>query len=956
MDTANLSYAHVAATLFGSVMFAGIGLIIGRRVFPHFKLHRTAIKGLEPAASSAPILPIPGESGRLLPTDILGLEGNIIRYCDGSFGKAYSFEPANTLYDDGRITEQRIEDLKTILKFDKPPNTIIQFRFSNATDDGRVLKDHLRSRDNEGSDPVACVLQATNLTLYEEAIRTGQVMGQTATVWMRVPARDKADNGLWSGAFPSIIRSVRETGLLRFLRDPIVKVRNSVGEQVVNRELKAEAECRAKASRVFQAFETNFPKKLKLREMRTHELFAALFHSHRRDHSDSPVLASHRRVDIRRYLASTRIESNSGSFVRHNGTPVSLVSLKSLPNGFVTADVMRYITATRNLCFPHEIVVDLMTTEKQVAKKDLQKRIDRIEGSRNTWLGFRNLKKDAVVIKGDLENLLEQVEADNEEICRLRMNVIVFADRSKGMRETRRQLEILDDRCDAVISAIRKKIGADAVRDDDVRQRALYPRMLAGELSAKRTGQELTETADSVIAFVPTETSWSGSPTPHSIFTTPNGQMFGIDLYDRSLIKSPTVIVTAASGEGKSFLASMLITDIRAHRGNVKVRVMDYRHSFKPICRLFGGRHIEFNEANPRPINIWNYPGIEIGTPPTKRQLAMVLMDIMILSRTPKADAIASAVAATVIDEVYKMALSRNGHGRPKFQPTLGHFLDILKSYHWNAGEERQANELYLKLNVHRKDPWLNAPTHPEYDEPSMFDVFELSGISSLDEKIRESVGFRISAQIMQEIGEENSLHQKTPILFLCDEMREINRHFPAIQELIAEATVTGRKEGLVTILFSQAYEHFTGTPEQPNTTGIDLVKNSGVKMIGKQIGGFGRLADDCELAPETIAAIRGIRNQYGRYTQWVFVIGSGVDKIVQMAEIHLSPVMLWANTNDTNEANARRLVENLRPDLPLDVIVTWLAARYPSGLSAVGLKSLSDADLNELMGGASQQ
>ncbi len=427
--------------------------------------------------------------------------------------------------------------------------------------------------------------------------------------------------------------------------------------------------------------------------------------------------------------------------------------------------------------------------------------------------------------------------------------------------------------------------------------------------------------------------------------------MFGLDLYDRSLIKSPTVIVTAASGEGKSFLASMMITDIRAHRGDVKVRVMDYRFSFKPICKLFGGRHIEFTESDPKPINIWNYPGIENAIAPTKRQLSMVLTDIMILSKSPKTDAITSAVAATVIDEVYKMALSRNGFGRPKFQPTLGHFLDVLKSYHWGEGERNLAGELYLKLNIHRKDPWLNAPTHPEYDEPSMFDVFELSGISSLDEKIRESVGFRISAQIMQEIGEEDAQNQKTPILFVCDEIREINRHFPAIQELIAEATVTGRKEGLVTILFSQAYEHFTGTPEQPNITGIDLVKNSGVKMIGKQIGGFERLADDCELAGETIAAVRGIRNQYGRYTQWVFVVGSGADKIVQMAEIHLSPVMLWANTNDTNEANARRLVENLRPDLPLAFIVTWLAAKYPSGLTAPGLTAISDAYLQELMG-----
>ncbi|MBX7062848.1 MAG: hypothetical protein K1X52_14435 [Pyrinomonadaceae bacterium] len=949
MDTANLSFAHVAISLFGSLFSVGLALVVGYRIVPAFKAHKghLAVHSNPNAVQNTKIT----HPGRLFPTEIAGLDSNIIRYRDGSYGKAYVFEPANSLYVDGNVTEQRIEELKTILKFEKPKNTIIQFRFLNLPDTGEVLRDHLRSRDEETADPIAGVLHATNLSLHEEAIRSGNVMRQTATVWIRVPVRDPADKGMLSSLLPSLFRDVKENGIAYFLRSPFLRMRNRESELLVKREIRSEAVCRSKASRIFQSFEANFPRSLHLREMNRSEVFEALFISHRREHRSVPMLPNSAFVDIRRYLCSTEIESLRDQFVRHNGTPVSLVSLKTLPNGFVTADVMRYLTATRALGFPHEIVVDLMTTEKQAAKKDLQKRIDRIEGSRNTWLGFRNLKKDAIVIKSDLENLLEQVESDNEEICNLRLDVIVFAGRSKGAKETRKQLELLDERCDAVVSAIRKKIGADAVREDAVRQRALYPRMLAGELSAKRTGQELTETADSVIAFVPTETSWRGSKRPHSIFTTPNGQMFGLDLYDRSLIKSPTVIVTAASGEGKSFLASMLITDIRAHRGNVKVRVMDYRHSFKPICRLFGGRHIEFTEKQPRPINIWNYPGIEHGVPPTKRQLAMVLTDILILSKTPKTDAITSAIASTVIDEVYKMALARNGYGRPKFQPTLGHFLDILKSYHWNPGEERQANELYLKLNIHRKDPWLNAPTHPEYDEPSMFDVFELSGISSLDEKIRESVGFRISAQIMQEIGEENERNQKTPILFLCDEMREINRHFPAIQELIAEATVTGRKEGLVTVLFSQAYEHFTGTPEQPNVTGIDLVKNSGVKMIGKQIGGFERLANDCELAPETVAAIRGIRNQYGRYTQWVFVIGSGADKIVQMAEIHLSPAMLWANTNDTNEANARRLVENIRPDLPPEIVVSWLASKYPTGLTAVGLTGISPIDLNELGG-----
>ena len=78
--------------------------------------------------------------GRLFPTEILGLEGNVVRYRDGSFAKAYRFEPANTLYDDERLTELRVEELKTLLKFEKPDKTIIQFRFVNKPDDGATLR------------------------------------------------------------------------------------------------------------------------------------------------------------------------------------------------------------------------------------------------------------------------------------------------------------------------------------------------------------------------------------------------------------------------------------------------------------------------------------------------------------------------------------------------------------------------------------------------------------------------------------------------------------------------------------------------------------------------------------------------------------------------------------------------------------------------------------------------
>src|SRR5688500_7348103 len=168
MDPANLSYAHIVGALASSLLFAGIGMAIGWRLLPLTKLYRDARSPNGEAESFTAIDPT-ASNGRLFPTDILGLDGDVIRYRDGSFGRAYRFEPAATLYDDGQFTEQRIDDLKTILKFERPKGTIIQFRFCSKADDGRVLKDHIRSRNVEKSDPLASMLQATNLSIHEEA-------------------------------------------------------------------------------------------------------------------------------------------------------------------------------------------------------------------------------------------------------------------------------------------------------------------------------------------------------------------------------------------------------------------------------------------------------------------------------------------------------------------------------------------------------------------------------------------------------------------------------------------------------------------------------------------------------------------------------------------------------------------------------------------------------------------
>ena len=149
MDTANLSFIQTFLAILGSFLVGGIGLAIGWKIFPAVKPHLKRAKNQAGEKEGNEFPEKIKAIGRLFPTEILGLEENIVRYRDGSFARGYRFEPANTLYDDERFTEQRVEELKTLLKFEKPDKTILQFRFCNKPDNGRTLINHLRSRNSE---------------------------------------------------------------------------------------------------------------------------------------------------------------------------------------------------------------------------------------------------------------------------------------------------------------------------------------------------------------------------------------------------------------------------------------------------------------------------------------------------------------------------------------------------------------------------------------------------------------------------------------------------------------------------------------------------------------------------------------------------------------------------------------------------------------------------------------
>jgi hypothetical protein len=424
------------------------------------------------------------------------------------------------------------------------------------------------------------------------------------------------------------------------------------------------------------------------------------------------------------------------------------------------------------------------------------------------------------------------------------------------------------------------------------------------------------------------------------ICSTPTGRLTGLDLFDRAANPSPLAVTTGASGSGKSVVVAEIGNSVLATLPEARVKAIDFGESFGPHVDALGGRHLRFNVNDPRAINTWDYEGLERGEAPDEIQIALVVMELTLLARVKADDSVAEDILTTLVTEVYRNEAPRNRPGGPKREPTLSNLLALLESYPFENGLVRdRAATLHLALEKYRGHPWIDAPTHPDFAEDSRYDVYELDSLDNFPQDIREAVAGRVAARVVRSIGRLKEDGALTPTLLVFDEVWKIRDKYPRILDVIRRGARQGRKENVVTLLATQAYEDFERLH--------DVTKNAGVKIIGKQIGDYSKLVADAGLSENAAAAVSAIRNVAGEYAQYVIAIGSGADQIVEMIQVSLSPAELWTFTTNPNERNARARVSQLRPEWSLGEVIEWLAAVYPRGLAAAGLVEMDEAALD---------
>src|SRR2546426_359140 len=101
--------------------------------------------------------------GRRRDSSIVGIYRDAVRHKDGALTVAYLVETPATMFADDALVDIRYDDLARMLAFEKPPGTLIQFRYSTVPDPGQAISAAIDSRAAEGTHALASLLQSSNL-------------------------------------------------------------------------------------------------------------------------------------------------------------------------------------------------------------------------------------------------------------------------------------------------------------------------------------------------------------------------------------------------------------------------------------------------------------------------------------------------------------------------------------------------------------------------------------------------------------------------------------------------------------------------------------------------------------------------------------------------------------------------------------------------------------------------
>ncbi len=474
-------------------------------------------------------------------------------------------------------------------------------------------------------------------------------------------------------------------------------------------------------------------------------------------------------------------------------------------------------------------------------------------------------------------------------------------------------LEQLDAQTEAAKAAF-NAAGNSELLVEDVAQLPAFLSMLPG--SGPYQLRKKACTSRNAADFLPIFAAWPGCARTSSIMSTPAGDRFRFDLFDKSLATAHHGLVIADTGSGKSASLGALTLDALA--SGLDAILIDNGNSWRPLTELVGGIHV------PVDIKTSISPFVEYGQMlDDKAQLdndaiadVVNFIGVCIQDRSrPAFDDLEVDFISKAIRHCYESKFRE----RPSERPLISDFRDAIARHpSTHPDDKRISEDVSRRLAIYCDgiySEFLNRPSTLRFDARLL--TFDLQNVSKSPKTKMVAM-----ATIIKVISDRAAKRRRRTLVEI-DEGHELLGADDVGERFLGGCWRKMRKFDFAMWMISQSFNDFL------KCKAVDaIVNNSKIKIFLRHDGNHDTIVNYFKLSTRAANAFRQLAMRPGHYSDFLLLYG----QMVTTVRLALHPLAYWILTTDPDD---RRLIERAaekNSGMELLELLTGLASHYPHG------------------------
>ena len=631
---------------------------------------------------------------------------------------------------------------------------------------------------------------------------------------------------------------------------------------------------------------------------------------------------SERYVTPREQCSVVSILGQTEDYINIDGLLWSFITLKAPPDATYPGILRSLLTSGLPVVVSTQVTIP---NQSKVLER-FKKRHKKMMAAQRDSKGNIRIDVTAQVAEAELLRIQQDIIASSLKAVKVSLTIGVRT--SKAAHTTAEYEEAereIASRKQQILHIISRMNGASGLTED-IAQRRIFLSSLPG--LAGEDKREIDLLSCHAADLLPLEMPWTGTPrSPLMLIETPYRQLIPFSPFDPDL-SDANMLVAAASGHGKSMMTGQML--LQAARQDTRVSIIERGDSYRNLVEYMGGQMITMALDSEQTLNPWDLePGER---EPSREQVAFLKGLTRHMLGDIEASDLLDNVLVDAIERTYRRAAMRPGNTIP----TFGDLRDELQ-YYQDADRNEQVME-EARLAAFKLRNWVSPggvyenlfdrQTTLKLDSPWIyFNVEKLK-----DDPRLESAMSLLIAWATTKRASGKSSHKSITVLEECWMLLES----PFLADLVVQLYRTARKRNGAVWGVSQAIEDFTGTTQAPNAFGAAILKNTTIKIIGRQTGSLDVLREFLHLNETTLNEIKNLgHTQKGRKSDFIVVIGEKAET-THTLRVVLSPIEYWIMTTYPRERWYRAWWMKKHSELPLYERYCLLAEKFPQGMAAL--------------------